>query len=94
LIDGLLAHPDAVLGLVGLTSATKARIIVATYSPWIHKAFRCHRRVAEALGMPEAAKTVTELVDEGIRRVGPVSETYGKVYGRSVDNPLFLVPFN
>ena len=52
--------------------------------------------MAETLEMPEVAKTVTayELVDEGIRRVGPVSETYGKVYGRSVGNPLFLVPLN
>ena len=86
LVDGLLdsMHPDAVFRLAGLASSAKARLVVATHSPWIRRAFRCHRRVAEALGMPEAAKTVTayEFVDGTVRRVGPASETYGKAYGR------------
>jgi hypothetical protein len=86
LVDGLLdsMHPDAVFRLAGLASSAKARLVVATHSPWIRRAFRCHRRVAKALGMPEATKTVAayEFVDGTVRKVSPASETYGKAYGR------------
>jgi hypothetical protein len=79
LIDGLLdsMHPDVVFRLAGLASAAKARLVVATHSPWIRRAFRCHRRMAEALGMPKAAKTAVayEFVDGAVRRIGPTSET-------------------
>jgi hypothetical protein len=76
--------PDAVLRLAGLASVAKARLVVVTHSPWIRRAFRCHRRIAEALGMPASAKTVTayEFADGAVRRVGPASETYGRAYGR------------
>jgi predicted ATPase len=83
LIDSLLdsVYPDVVFRLAGLASAAKARLVVATHSPWIRKAFQCHRCVAEA---PVADKPVTayEFVEGEIREVGLVSETYGKVFGR------------
>jgi len=86
LVDGLLdsVHPDAVLKLVGSASTARARLVVATHSPWIRRAFLCHRRVAEALGMPEAAKAVAtyEFADGAVRRIGLASETYGEAYGR------------
>ncbi len=86
LIDGLLdsLHPDVVFRFVGLASSARARIVVATHSPWIRRAFRCRRRVAEALGMPEAAKTVTayEFVDGTVKKIGLASETYGRAFGR------------
>jgi hypothetical protein len=86
LVDGLLdsMHPETVLRLVGLTSAARARLVVATHSPWVRRVFRCHRRVAKALGMPEADKTTTayEFTDGTVKKVGPTSETYGRTFGR------------
>jgi hypothetical protein len=86
LVDGLLdsMHPDAVLKLVGSTSTAKARLVVATHSPWIRRAFRCHHRVAKALGMPEVTKAVAayEFTDGTVRRIGLASETYGEAYGK------------
>jgi hypothetical protein len=86
LVDGLLdsMHPDAVFRLAGLASSAKARLVVAAHSPWIRRAFRCHRSVAEAQGMPAADKPVTayEFVDGTVKEVGPASETYGRAYGR------------
>jgi hypothetical protein len=83
LIDGLLdsVYPDVVFWLAGLASAAKVRLVVATHSPWIRKAFQCHRCVAEA---PVADKPVTayEFVEGEIRKVGPAPEAYGKAFGR------------
>ncbi len=47
LIDGLLdsLHPDVVFRFVGLAPSARARIVVATHSPWIRRAFRCHCRL-------------------------------------------------
>ncbi len=86
LIDGLLdsMHPDVVFRLVGLASSAKARIVATTHSPWIRRAFQCHRRVAEAQGMPAADKPVVvyEFADGTVKEVGPASEAYGRAYGR------------
>jgi hypothetical protein len=86
LIDGLLdsMHPDAVFRLAGLASSAKARLVVATHSPWIRRAFRCHRHAAEAQGMPAADKPVTayEFVDGTVKEVGPASEAYGRAFGK------------
>ena len=82
LVDGLLdlMHPDAVLKLAGLASSAKARLVVATHSPWVRRAFRCHRRIAEAQGMPASDKPVAayEFVEGKIREICLTSNAYGK----------------
>jgi hypothetical protein len=86
LIDGLLdgMHPDDVFRLAGLASSAKAWLVVATHSPWVRRAFRCHRRAAETQGMPAADKPATayEFVDGTVKNVDLVSETYGKAFGK------------
>jgi hypothetical protein len=86
LIDGLLdsMHPDDVFRLAGLASSARARLVAATHSPWIRRAFRCHRRIAEAQGMPAADRPVTayEFVEGEIREIDLASETYGRTYGK------------
>ena len=86
LIDGLLdsMHPNDVFRLAGLASSARARLVVATHSPWVRRAFKCHRRAAEAQGMPASDKSVTayEFADGTVREVDLASETYGKAFGR------------
>jgi hypothetical protein len=86
LIDGLLdaMYPDDVLRLAGLASVSKARLIVATHSPWVRRAFRCHSAIAKAQGLSASDKTVTayEFVDGVVKEIDLVSEAYGKAYGR------------
>jgi hypothetical protein len=86
LIDGLLdgMHPDDVFRIVGLASSAKARLIVTTHSPWVRRAFKCHRAVAEAQGMPAADKPAAayEFVDGAVREIDTASEAYGQAFGR------------
>jgi hypothetical protein len=86
LIDGLLdsVHPEAVFRLAGLASAAKARLVVATHSPWVRRVFLCHRRVAEAQGLPAADRPAAayEFADGKIREIDLASEAYGEAYGR------------
>jgi hypothetical protein len=86
LIDGLLdaMYPDDVFRLAGLASSAKARLVVATHSPWVRRAFRCHSAIAKAQDMPASDKTVTayEFVDGTVKEIDLASETYGKAFGR------------
>jgi hypothetical protein len=86
LLDGTLDElfPEEVFHLAGRASSARARLVVATHSPWIRRVFRCHRSVAEAQGMPAADKSVMayEFVDGTVREIDLASETYGKAFGR------------
>ena len=86
LLDGTLDElfPEEVFHLAGRASSARARLVVATHSPWVRRVFRCHRRVAEAQGMPAADKSVMayEFVDGAVRGIDLASETYGKAFGR------------
>jgi hypothetical protein len=86
LLDGTLDElfPEEVFYLAGRASSARARLVVATHSPWVRRVFRCHRSVAEAQGMPVADKSVMayEFVDGTVREIDLASETYGKAFGR------------
>jgi len=86
LLDGILDElfPEEVFHLAGRASSARARLVVATHSPWVRRVFRCHRRVAEAQGMPAADRSVEayEFVDGTVREIDLASETYGRAYGR------------
>jgi hypothetical protein len=86
LLDGTLDElfPEEVFYLAGRASSARARLVVATHSPWVRRVFRCHRRVAEAQGMPVADKSVMayEFADGTVREIDLASETYGKAFGR------------
>jgi len=86
LLDGILDElfPEEVFHLAGRASSARARLVVATHSPWVRRAFRCHRNVAEAQGMPAADRSVVayEFVDGAMRGIDLASETYGRAFGR------------
>jgi hypothetical protein len=86
LLDGILDElfPEEVFYLAGRASSARARLVVATHSPWVRRVFRCHRRVAEAQGMPAADKSVMayEFADGTVREIDLASETYGKAFGK------------
>jgi hypothetical protein len=86
LLDGTLDElfPEEVFYLAGRASSARARLVVATHSPWVRRVFRCHRRVAEAQRMPAADRPVEayEFVDGTVREIDLASETYGKAFGR------------
>ena len=90
LVDGLLdgMHPDDVFRLAGLASSAGARLVVATHSPWVRRALRCHSAMAEAQGMPAADKLVTayEFVDGTVKEIDLASEDYGKAFGKLYEN--------
>jgi len=86
LLDGILDElfPEEVFHLASRASSARARLVVATHSPWVRRAFRCHRNVAEAQGMPAADRSVEtyEFVDGAVRGIDLASETYGRAFGR------------
>ena len=86
LLDGTLDElfPEEVFHLAGCASSARARLVVATHSPWVRRAFRCHRSVAEAQDMPAADRSVEayEFVDGAVRRIDLATETYGRAFGR------------
>jgi len=86
LLDGTLDElfPEEVFYLAGRASSARARLVVATHSPWVRRVFRCHRRVAEAQDMPAADRSVEayEFVDGTVREIDLASETYGRAFGR------------
>ena len=86
LLDGILDElfPEEVFYLAGRASSARARLVVATHSPWVRRVFRCHRRVAEAQDMPAADRSVEayEFVDGTVREIDLASETYGRAFGR------------
>jgi hypothetical protein len=86
LLDGTLDElfPEEVFHLAGRASSARARLVVATHSPWVRRAFRCHRNVAEAQGMPAADRSVEayEFVEGAVRGIDLASETYGRAFGR------------
>lgn len=86
LLDGTLDElfPEEVFYLAGRASSARARLVVATHSPWVRRVFRCYRHVAEAQGMPAADKSVMayEFVDGAVREIDLASETYGRAFGR------------
>jgi hypothetical protein len=86
LLDGILDElfPEEVFHLAGRASSARARLVVATHSPWVRRAFRCHRNVAEAQGMPAADRSVEayEFVDGAVRGIDLASETYGRAFGK------------
>jgi hypothetical protein len=84
LLDGTLDElfPEEVFHLAGRASSARARLVVATHSPWVRRVFRCHRSVAEAQGMPAADRSVEtyEFVDGAVREIDLASETYGRAF--------------
>jgi len=86
LLDGTLDElfPEEAFHLAGRASSARARLVVATHSPWVRRAFRCHRNVAEAQVMPAADRSVVayEFVDGAVRGIYLASETYGRAFGR------------
>jgi len=86
LLDGTLDElfPEEVFHLAGRASSARARLVVATHSPWVRRVFRCHRSVAEAQGMPAADRSVEayEFVEGAVRGIDLASETYGKAFGK------------
>jgi len=86
LLDGTLDElfPEEAFHLAGRASSARARLVVATHSPWVRRAFRCHRSVAEAQVMPAADRSVVayEFVDGAVRGIYLASETYGRAFGR------------
>jgi len=86
LLDGTLdgLHPGEVLYLAGLASTATARLVATTHSPWVRRAFACHRGAARAQGMPAGDKLVKtyEFVDGEVREIELASETYGKEFER------------
>jgi hypothetical protein len=86
LLDGTLDElfPEEVFHLAGRASSARARLVVATHSPWVRRVFRCHRTVAEAQGMPAEDRSVAayEFVDRAVREIDLASETYGRAFGK------------
>jgi hypothetical protein len=86
LLDGTLDElfPEEVFHLAGRASSARARLVVATHSPWVRRVFRCHRSVAEAQGMPAADRSVEayEFVEGAVRGIDLASETYGRAFGK------------
>ena len=86
LLDGTLDElfPEEVFHLAGRASSARARLVVATHSPWVRRVFRCHRSVAEAQGMPAEDRSVAayEFVDGAVREIDLASETYGRAFGK------------
>jgi len=86
LLDGTLDElfPEEVFHLAGRASSARARLVVATHSPWVRRVFRCHRSVAEAQGMSAVDKSVMayEFVDGAVQGIDLASETYGRAFGR------------
>lgn len=86
LLDGTLDElfPAEVLYLAGRASSARARLVVATHSPWVRRAFRCHRGVAKSQGMPVGDRSVAayEFAEGAVREIDLASETYGRAFGR------------